>query len=87
MLPFILQFGMYASPVLYSTQYVPTGWHLLYYANPMSSLVEAIRWSVLRDSMAPNMLYLTVNMLSVLVLLVIGLLVFQKTEALMVDRM
>jgi lipopolysaccharide transport system permease protein len=87
MLPFILQFGMYASPVLYATHYVPSGWRILYYANPMSTLVEAVRWSILRDSTAPNFLFLAVNMITVLVLLLVGLLVYQKTEALMIDRM
>jgi lipopolysaccharide transport system permease protein len=87
MLPFVLQFGMYASPVLYATHYVPSGWRLLYYANPMSTLVEAVRWSILRDSTAPNFVFLGVNMASVLVLLGIGLVVFQKTEGIMIDRM
>jgi lipopolysaccharide transport system permease protein len=87
MLPFVLQFGMYASPVLYATHYVPSGWRLLYYANPMSTLIEAIRWSILRDSTAPNFMFLGVNMASVLVLLGIGLVVFQKTEGIMIDRM
>jgi lipopolysaccharide transport system permease protein len=87
MLPFVLQFGMYASPVLYATHYVPSGWRLLYYANPMSTLIEAIRWSILRDSTAPNFMFLGVNMASVVVLLGIGLVVFQKTEGIMIDRM
>jgi lipopolysaccharide transport system permease protein len=86
-LPFALQFGMYASPVLYGAHFVPGGWRLLFYANPMSTLIEGIRWSILSESPAPNFLFLAVNMASVIVLLVVGLCVYQKMEGVTVDRM
>ena len=85
-LPFALQFGMYATPVLYSGNLVPERWKMVFYLNPMSTLVEAMRWCIFRDEMAPDPTMLVVNVASILALLVAGLFVFQSFESLVVDR-
>jgi lipopolysaccharide transport system permease protein len=85
-LPFALQFGMYASPVLYTGQMVPDRWKLLFYLNPMSTLVEGARWSIFRDAPAPDPVWFAVNVGTILAIIVGGLVMFQKFESTVVDR-
>ena len=46
--PFIVQFGLYISPVGFSSTIVPEKWRLLYSLNPMVGVIDGFRWSVLR---------------------------------------
>ena len=85
-LPFALQFGMFASPVLFGEQLVPDKWKLAFHLNPVSTLIEGVRWSIFRDQPAPDMLYLAMNTGTIFVLLLGGLVVFQKFESPVVDR-
>jgi len=47
--PFIVQFGMYVSPVGFSSSIVPEKWRLLYSLNPMVGVIDGFRWSLLGD--------------------------------------
>ena len=47
LVPFLLQLGVYASPVGYSTALIPEKWKILYYLNPMASVIDGFRWSVI----------------------------------------
>lgn len=42
--PFLLQAGMYLSPVGFSTELIPEKWRLLYSLNPMAGIIDGIRW-------------------------------------------
>lgn len=46
--PFIVQFGLYISPVGFSSTVVPERWRLLYSLNPMVGVIDGFRWSLLR---------------------------------------
>src|SRR5207249_3165669 len=46
--PFIVQFGLYVSPVGFSSSIVPEKWRLLYSFNPLVGIIEGFRWSLLR---------------------------------------
>jgi lipopolysaccharide transport system permease protein len=46
-IPFILQFGLYVSPVGFSSGVVPDQWRLLYSLNPMVGVIDGFRWSIL----------------------------------------
>ncbi|MBI1347039.1 ABC transporter permease [bacterium] len=46
-IPFILQFGVYVSPIGYSTTKVPAEYQLLYHLNPMVFVIDGLRWSLL----------------------------------------
>lgn len=48
--PFIVQFGLYISPVGFSSSVVPDQWRLLYSLNPMVSVIDGFRWSILRGN-------------------------------------
>ncbi|MCX6922957.1 MAG: ABC transporter permease, partial [Verrucomicrobia bacterium] len=45
--PFIVQFGVYISPVGFSSSIVPEKWKLLYSLNPMVGIIDGFRWSLL----------------------------------------
>ena len=46
--PFIVQFGLYISPVGFSSTIVPEKWRLLYSLNPMVGVIDGFRWCILR---------------------------------------
>src|SRR5438477_1056325 len=46
-IPFIVQFGLYVSPVGFSSSVVPDEWRLLYSLNPMVGVIDGFRWSIL----------------------------------------
>lgn len=67
--PFIVQFGLYVSPVGFSSSVVPEKWRLLYSVNPMVGVIDGFRWAILGESQ----LYLPGFILSMgLVTLVLG---------------
>ena len=45
-IPFILQIGLYASPVGFSAKVVPDEWQLLYSLNPMVGVIDGFRWCI-----------------------------------------
>jgi lipopolysaccharide transport system permease protein len=47
-IPFIVQFGLYVSPVGFSSSVVPEQWRLLYSLNPMVGVIDGFRWCILR---------------------------------------
>ncbi len=83
-LPFLVQFWLFASPVAYPSTLVPEKWRWLYGLNPMAGVVEGFRWAQTGRGPAPGpMLFASVG--AVLVLLVGGLLYFQKVEGTIAD--
>ena len=47
-IPFIVQFGLYVSPVGFSSDKIPEQWRLLYACNPMVGVIDGFRWALLR---------------------------------------
>ncbi len=45
-IPFLVQFGLYVSPVGFSSSIVPSEWRLLYSLNPMVGVIEGFRWAI-----------------------------------------
>lgn len=46
-IPFIVQIGLYVSPVGFSSQVIPEGWRLLYSLNPIVGVIDGFRWAIL----------------------------------------
>lgn len=46
-IPFVVQFGLYVSPVGFSSKVVPEQWRLLYNLNPMVGVIDGFRWCIL----------------------------------------
>jgi lipopolysaccharide transport system permease protein len=77
--PFIAQFWMFVSPVVYSSTLVPARWRPLYGLNPMAGVVEGFRWALLGKPPAPGVM-LAVSSLVVILLLVSGLYYYRRME-------
>jgi lipopolysaccharide transport system permease protein len=84
--PFAVQFGMFVSPVYYAARFIPEKYQLLYHLNPMVSLIEGVRWSLLPESPAPDLTYLAINVVSILAMLAVSVFVYQKLESSVIDR-
>ncbi|MGB6432100.1 MAG: ABC transporter permease [Candidatus Acidiferrales bacterium] len=54
--PFLVQFWLFASPIAYSSSIVPQRWRLLYGLNPMAGVVEGFRWSLTGRGQPPGVL-------------------------------
>ena len=46
-IPFVVQFGLYVSPVGFSSKVVPEQWRMLYSLNPMVGVIDGFRWCIL----------------------------------------
>lgn len=77
--PFLLQFGLFVTPVAYSSSMVENRWHLLYGLNPMAGAVEGFRWSMLGTTTDIGRLVL-MSALSTVVILVSGAYYFRRME-------
>lgn len=77
--PFITQFGLYVSPVGFSSGIVPEKWRLLYECNPMVGVIDGFRWAVL-GSMDCPVRALAISAGCAVALLVCGIRVFRRTE-------
>jgi lipopolysaccharide transport system permease protein len=83
--PFLIQFGLYASPIGFSSSLVPEGWRLLFSLNPMVSVIDGFRWALLGEpfSIHPDALLLTVFVIALV--LAGGLWFFRRTERALAD--
>lgn len=77
--PFMLQIGMYASPIVYPLSQVPAEWKALYSLNPMVGVIEGFRWAVF-DRGSPDFAALGIGLAVILILLVGGLVWFKNQE-------
>lgn len=48
--PFLVQFGLYISPVGFSSSIVPEKWRMFYFLNPMVGVIDGFRWAILGDA-------------------------------------
>ncbi|MDJ0618310.1 MAG: ABC transporter permease [Calothrix sp. MO_192.B10] len=83
--PFIVQFGLYISPVGFSSSIVPEQWRFIYSLNPMVGVIDGFRWAILGGE---SHLYLPGFLLSlgfVFLLFVSGIWYFRKMERTFAD--
>lgn len=78
--PFIVQFGLYVSPVGFSSSIVPEKWRLLYSINPMVGVIDGFRWAILGGDTQLYWPGFLLSLVLVTVLLITGILYFRKTE-------
>jgi lipopolysaccharide transport system permease protein len=82
--PFLIQFWMFASPVAYPSSLVPERWRWLYGLNPMAGVIEGFRWSLTGKGQPPSLM-LAASTAAVIVVLIGGLFFFRKMEATIAD--
>ena len=82
--PFALQLGLFATPVVYPADLVPEAYRVLYGLNPMVGVVEGFRWTLLGQA-APDGAMVAASVAAVLIVLFTGLRYFRKVERYFAD--
>jgi lipopolysaccharide transport system permease protein len=84
-IPFVVQFGLYISPVGFSSERIPGAWRLLYSINPMVGVIDGFRWSILGGAQKLYLPSIIIAIAFSLVLLFIGIRTFRKMERIFAD--
>ena len=84
LIPFLNQFWLFVTPVVYSSHIVPERWRALYGINPMAGVIEGFRWSLLGVGDAPGPM-LAVSSIVAVLLFVTGIVWFRRRERTFVD--
>jgi lipopolysaccharide transport system permease protein len=79
-IPFIVQFGLYVSPVGFSSSVVPDQWRLLYSLNPMVGVIDGFRWCILHGQSELYLPGLLVSVAVTVFFLWLGVRQFRMTE-------
>lgn len=84
-IPFVVQFGLYVSPVGFSSKVVPEQWRLIYSLNPMVGVIDGFRWCILGGD---SLVYLPGFMLDIAIIIFfiwLGVSHFRKMEKTFAD--
>ena len=80
--PFIVQFGLYITPVGFSSsqfiEKIGSGWKNVFYINPMASVIDGFRWCILGDAMYWPGFFISCGI--ILFFLWLGIVYFRNTE-------
>jgi len=82
--PFLVQFWMFGSPVAYPSSLVPAKWRWLYGLNPMAGVIEGFRWALTGHGEPPGML-LAASSAAVVLLVLSGLVYYHAMEGTIAD--
>lgn len=83
--PFIVQFGLYVSPVGFSSSIVPEQWKLWYSLNPMVGVIDGFRWAILGQNTQFLTYEFAISLSLVFLLLITGISYFRKMERTFAD--
>lgn len=83
--PFIVQFGLYVSPVGFSSAVIPEQWRLAYSLNPMVGVIDGFRWAILGGETPLAPANLLVSAATAVILFFCGIIYFRKTERTFAD--
>jgi lipopolysaccharide transport system permease protein len=84
-IPFIVQFGLFISPVGFSSSIVPGKWRLLYSTNPMVGVIDGFRWAIIGGGTLIYWPGFVLSLSLVVIIVVTGFLYFRKTEKTFAD--
>lgn len=79
-IPFIIQFGLYISPVGFSSSIVPEKYQWAYSLNPMVGVIDGFRWCILSTDTAINSYSLFAAIIATVLITIIGVQYFRKME-------
>lgn len=79
-IPFMVQFGLYLSPVGFTSTVVPDKWRILYSLNPMVGVIDGFRWCIIGGSHQLHLPSLIMSVVVIAMLIITGLSYFRKVE-------
>ena len=83
-IPFIIQFGLYITPVGFSSEVIGDKWKLLYALNPMVGVIDGFRWCILGDEIQLNSFLFSVVV--IIISMIAGIRYFRKMEKSFADN-
>ncbi len=83
LVPFLVQFWFFATPVVYPSSLLPLPWRYLFALNPMVGVVEGFRWAILGTALPPGVVVVSVGVATLV--LVSGVLYFRQAERTFAD--
>jgi lipopolysaccharide transport system permease protein len=83
--PFIVQLGLYISPVGFSSSIVPEKWRLLYSLNPIVGVIDGFRWAIIGHGEQIYLWGLLISVVLTGIVLVTGINYFRRTEKTFAD--
>jgi lipopolysaccharide transport system permease protein len=84
-IPFVVQFGLYVSPVGFSSGIVPQEWRLLYSLNPMVGIIDGFRWAIIGGAADLYWPGFILSFFLIFLVLISGVVYFRKTERTFAD--
>ena len=84
--PFIVQLGLYISPVGFSSDIIPQKWKIIYSLNPMVGIIDGFRWAFFGTYPSYLLLSIIFSIVIIILILFIGIWYFRKTEKTFADR-
>ncbi len=76
--PYLINFGIWLTPVFYPATLLPDGFSWIMYLNPMAAVIAGFRWTLLGDSI-PS-IYYTISFIPIVFLLILGTKYFIRLE-------
>jgi lipopolysaccharide transport system permease protein len=84
-IPFVVQFGLYVSPVGFSSKVVPEKWRMLYSLNPIVGVIDGFRWCILGGNSPVYMQGFMLSLIVIVFFLWLGVFSFRKMEKTFAD--
>ena len=81
-IPFVIAFGVFVTPVFFDTTMIPQNYHFLIYLNPMAGVIAFYRWCLLSIDFS---FYYLLGLIPAIILFISGLFYFRKVEGIMAD--
>ncbi len=83
--PFIVQFGLYISPVGFTSSIVPERWRFIYSLNPMVGVIDGFRWAILGGDVKLYIPGFILSLILIIIICIAGLFYFRHTEKTFAD--
>ncbi len=85
LIPFVIQLGMYVSPVGFSSEIVPEKYQLLYSLNPLVGVIDGFRWCLLKSNIPFPTTSVAVSVLFSLIVMALAIRRFRRMESTFAD--
>jgi lipopolysaccharide transport system permease protein len=85
-IPFVVQFGLYVSPVGFSSSIIPEKWRFFYSLNPMAGVIDGFRWSILGGDSHVYLPGFAASLAVIFFFLWLGISTFRKMEKSFADH-
>jgi lipopolysaccharide transport system permease protein len=83
-IPFIIQFGLYITPVGFSSSLITEKWKIIYSLNPMVGIIDGFRWCLLGDKI--NWISILFSVMIIFIFMGVGISYFRKMEKSFADN-